>query len=252
MTPAGDNMPRGKSKTKDKKKNKKRFRWTLLKIIFFVLLGGMLWCAWEYTKPNEFPIKQVKIFATYERLDKNKLQDVVSSYLNNGFFYLNVFGLKKRLLDFPWIYAVSIKREWPDTVIINVVEERAILQWGDNSLINSFGTVFSPHKSSFPKNLPIIFGPEGKESKVFDLYKKIEAALEPLDLSVKKFLLNTRHYWEILLSNNVIVYLKEADPLGQIEVLVSLYRKITGESKKAPASFDMRYQSGLAVKWKEG
>lgn len=238
-----------KDKSKRKNKEKKRLRWILLRVVFLAIVGASLWGIWEYTKPENFPIKNVRIFATYDHVKKDSLQHAVSSYLSNGFFYLNVGGLKKRLLGFPWIYAVSVKREWPDTVLISIVEEKAMLQWGEDALVNHFGAIFSPEKSTFPKELPIIFGPKKHRAKIFDIFQKAEILVEPLDLRIKKMSLNSRHYWEILLSNDVMVYLKKEAPLDQMELLASLYRKITADRDYPPKSFDLRYQSGLAVKW---
>ncbi len=163
---------------------------------------------------------------------------------------MNVIGLKQQLLKMPWVYAVSIRRGWPDTVIVNVAEQRAVLQWGTESLINPNGTIFSPPKTTFPQGLPIIFGPEENEPEIFTLYHKMLAALEPLDLTIKKLILNPRkHHWEMLLSNDTVVYLKKEDPVRQLDLLVSAYRKITASREQAPKSIDLRYSSGLAVKW---
>lgn len=232
-----------------KNQNKKYIRKFLLKIIILGIIGLLLWYGWEYTKPINFPIKNVKIFATYEHVEQKSLQKIVASYIDNGFFYLNVIGLKQQLLKLPWVYAVSIQRQWPDSVTINVAEQHAFLQWGTKALINPEGTIFTPPPSSFPKELPIIFGPEGKESEIFALYKKILLSLEPLDLTVKRLALAPQHYWELLLNNDMAVYLKEAEPLTQLELLTNLYRKITADHNNAPKSIDMRYQSGLAVRW---
>lgn len=230
-------------------KNKKYIRKVLYAIIILSILGLLLWHAWDYTKPNNFPIKHAKVFATYEHVDQKSLQSTITSYLNNGFFYLNVIGMKKQLLQFPWVYAASIQREWPDTVKINIAEQQAILQWGTKALLNSEGTIFYPEVNTFPKNLPMIFGSEEKKSEIFSLYHKMIAALEPLDLTIKKLTLNPEHHFEILLSNDTIVYLKEENPLNQLELLVDVYRKITADHDQAPKSLDLRYHTGLAVKW---
>jgi len=236
-------------KARTPKKNKKYIRKTLFTIIILSIMSFLLWHAWDYTKPDNFPIKHIKIFATYEHVDQKSLQKTIDNYLSNGFFYLNVIGMKQQLLKLPWIYAVSIRREWPDTVTVNVAEQRALLRWGTKALINPDGTIFIPPITTFPKDLPIIFGQEDREPEIFALYHKMLALLEPLDLTIKKLVLNQEHYWEMLLNNDTAVYLKEEDPLSQLTLLVNIYRKITADHSQAPKSLDLRYQTGLAVKW---
>ena len=220
-----------------------------LKIILMGAIGFLLWYAWGYTKPSNFPIIHVKIFATYEHVEQKFLQKAIDSYLSNGFFYLNVIGMKQQLLKLPWVYEVSVQRKWPDTVVVNVVEQKAVLQWGGKALVNAKGVIFAPSASTFPHGLATIFGPEDRKLEIFTLYKKMQPLFEPLDLVIKQLILSPEHHWEILLSNSAVVYLKEADPLGQVELLINLYRKITADREKEPKSIDLRYNTGLAVKW---
>ncbi|HBY55705.1 MAG TPA: hypothetical protein DEG23_02685 [Coxiellaceae bacterium] len=236
-------------RTKAKIQHKKQAKRLFFKIIISGVIGFLLWYVWGYTKPRNFPINHVKIFATYEHVEQQSLQKAIDSYLNNGFFYLNVISMRQQLLKLPWVYEASVQRKWPDTVVVNIIEQKPILQWGKNALINPEGVVFAPPISTFPQGLPIIFGPEERELEIFTLYKKMQLLFEPLDLTVKQLILSPQHHWEILLSNNAVVYLKEAEPLSQLELLVNLYRKITADREKEPKSIDLRYNSGLAVKW---
>jgi cell division protein FtsQ len=228
----------------------KIFKKSFYGIIVLMFLGIISWMIYDYIKTYTYPIKHVKIFATYEHVNKIPLQKTVDAYLNKGFFKLNVAGLKQQLLSFPWIYAVSIKRIWPDTVIINIAEQRPILQWGDEALINPDGRVFYPQKNSFPKGLPVIFGPKGSETQIFNLYSQMLSMLEPLDLSIKNLALDPAHHWEIKLNNDTAIFLNTADPLDQLELLTRVYRKITADRHEPPKSIDMRYSSGMAVKWR--
>ena len=234
-------------KTEPKKRD-----WVLLfKIIVIGVIVLLLWSGWDYTKPSNFPIKTVQIISSYEHVDQALLQNKISSYIDNGFFYLNVIGMKRQLLKLPWVYVVSVQRKWPDAIVINIVEQQAILQWGAHALINPKGEVFMPPSSTFPKGLPVIFGPKEREFEIFTLYRKAQQLFESLDLVVEKLSFNQQKYWEILLSNETVVYLKESDPLGQLGLLTDLYRRITANHEYPPKSIDLRYNTdGLAVKWK--
>lgn len=235
-----------RAKVQNKKQNHK-----ILLVVITILgtMGVLLWSLWNFTQSAYFPINHIKVFATYEHLNQNTLQKIIFPYTKSGFFYLNVRGMKQQLLKFPWIHAVSVKRQWPDTITINIVEQNPTLQWGEKALVNSEGTIFSPPLATFPKKLPIIFGPSNQVLEICTLYQKTVPLLERLDLTIKKLVLNPEHYWKILLSNNTIIYLKEKEPLNQIELLGKVYKKITTNHKQPPKSIDLRYQSGLAVKW---
>jgi cell division protein FtsQ len=178
------------------------------------------------------------------------LQNTIAPYANNGFFYLNVIGMKRQLLKLPWVYAVSIQRKWPDAIVVNIIEQQAVLRWGAESLVNHKGVVFTPPSSTFPEDLPVISGPKERELEIFDLYRKAQRMFEPLDLSIERLSFDQQKYWEIVFNNGMVVYLKENDPLGQLGLLTELYRRITAGHEGPPKSIDLRYNTdGLAVKW---
>lgn len=236
-------------KKKSRKKTEKKAGRIFLKYIFIGMFVFFGWYVWDYTGPKNFPIVRVKIFTENNHVEKKDLQEVIYPYLKSGFFHLNFVGLKKKLLTLPWVYKISLRRHWPNTLIVNVVEQKAILQWGGTALINQRGDVFAPDDSTFPKGLPIIFGPREKEKEIYSLYKTIVALFEPLDLAIKRMVLTSHNYWEIVLSNGTSLYLKKEKLLAQIELLVNVYRRITADHKKDPKSIDLRYKSGLAVRW---
>lgn len=229
--------------------NRQGWIW-LFKVVAFGAIIFLLWYSLDYTKPSNFPIQQIKIISSYQHIDKKTLQNVIIPYINNGFFYLNVIGMKRRLLKLPWIYAISVQRKWPDTIVINIIEQHAVLQWGVKALVNHKGTIFKPLLTTFPTDLPIIFGPDKREFEIFTLYQQAKKSFALLNLFIKQLFFNPQHYWEILLSNNTIIYLKEVEPLKQIDFLVVLYPKITADHKYPPKSIDLRYNNdGLAVRW---
>jgi cell division protein FtsQ len=222
----------------------------LLKILFIIILFFLLWYGWNYAKPVNFPIKQVRIVSAYEHVDKNFLQNLVASYAKNGFFYLDAANMKRDLLSSPWIYAVSIQRKWPDTLIVNIVEQQALLRWGADGLVNNEGEIFTPPVATFPKNLPLIFGPIDMKFEIFNLYQRARQCFEPLGLVIKELIFDPYKYWIVLLNTNTIIYLKESKPLEQIKFLVSVYKKITQDHGEPPKSIDLRYNTdGIAVKW---
>ena len=224
-------------------KNKKRG--ILKTVVLLIIVGALL----LHARSKNFPIRLVKVFATYEHVEPSSLQKTISPSLTKDFFHLNLFTIRRNLLEIPWIYDVSIKKQWPDTVMIHIVEQTATMQWGDSALINSHGKIFTPPLRSFPSNLPRLMGPEHRSLEIFNVCQQIILLLDPLDLAVEKLILTPHNHWELLLTNGTLIYLKEQQPIKQIELLRSLHRRITANHENPPKTIDLRYSNGLAVKW---
>ena len=241
---------RNQSRRSRKKKWSFLPKWqTLLKISIISILFVLLWQGWQYTKPKNFPLKHVRVVATFQHISPQEIQKIAEPYLNNGFFYLNVFGLKHQLLKMPWAYDISINRIWPDTLSINIVEQQTIAKWGENSLINADGQIFSPDAATFPQNLPLLLGPDNSEANILQIYIAAQNLLKPLNLTIKQLILNPYHYWQIGTNTDTMVFLREQDPLLQLKFLVSVYSKIAVNHNTMPKTIDLRYNNGMAVKW---
>jgi cell division protein FtsQ len=222
----------------------------VLQIILLIAFLLLIWRGWTYTKPSNFPVMHVKIVATFEHTNQELLQKIIAPYINYGFFYLNVIGLKHQLLKLPWVYAVSITREWPDTLSISVVEQHPLAQWGNEALVNSEGKIFSAPVESFPSGLPVIFGPTNRVTEIFEDYQKIEPLVETINAKVKQLvLLADQNYWELTLENGMAIFLKPKDPAGQLQFFLKLYPKIIANHPAPPKSIDLRYDIGFAIKW---
>ena len=220
------------------------------KIVIIVAAFFILWSSWKYTKPINFPIKRVKIVASYQHVEPEVLRKLIATYTDNGFFYLNVIGMQHQILGLPWVYKTWIQRKWPDTIIVNIIEQQPLLQWDEAGLLNTTGELFTPPKNTFPNGLPIISGPEQHKTELFILYKKMQQLLTQLTLSIKKLTLIAQSHWEIILTNNTVLYLKEHEPLKQLQLLVNIYPKIAAEKPQPPQSIDLRYNTpGVAVRW---
>ena len=221
----------------------------IAKIIGLVIVALLFFGIKNYLSASNFPVKKVQIFAAGEHLASDLLSETISKYLRDGFFYLKINQLKQDLLNDPWIYAVAIKRKWPDTLVVSLVEQQAFLKWGEAALVNPKGEVFVPAFNTIPEQLPVVFGKEEFKPEIIKLYQQATVLLAPLGLIVTKVIFNDNHYWEITFSDGMVVFLKESDPLNQLELLTKLYRRIIGNRTTHPKTIDLRYSSGMAVKW---
>lgn len=212
-----------------------------------LLLG--VWCIWDCTQPKNFPIKQVKIIGSYDHIDKKLLQDIISAYAKNGFFYINVLGMKYKIAALPWVAAVEIRRKWPDTIMVILTQEQAVARWGDGVLINKKLRLFAPPLATFPANLPIFTGTKERLVEIYHTYLQAQNILAALGFKIHQIMLQPHQYWELHLENGIILYLKESQALNQLEFLVKIYAKLTHGHENSPKIIDLRYPDGFAVKW---
>lgn len=198
------------------------------------------------------PIQVVKVHASYLHVDRSALQAEISPYVQQGFLWFKSHLLKETLsAQFPWIAQIEIQRIWPHTVVITLVEHEAVARWGDKALVNPFGQLFSPPISTFPKELPQLYGDPEDFSTLWKNYQIVLPLLRTVGLEVAKFGIDGQHSWQLLLTNGTLIRLGKTEPLLRLRRFVKVYPRIFTDPTKYALSIDLRYQNGLSIHWAE-
>lgn len=198
---------------------------------------------------NQFPIKQVKVYGV-NHLAEEEVQHVMTPLVSKGFFAVEVESIKDQISQLPWVSDVSVRRVWPDQVIVAISERKPVALWNENSLLSSNGEIFSPDASTFPKRLPHFVGPEGEQIHMLEFYSRIDHSLSPLHLKIAQLELTPYLSWNVTFDSGMIVHVGYKDVLTRINHFVKVYRKIVGERGANVDYVDLRYPNGLAVRWK--
>lgn len=225
---------------------KKLLRWILILPILIVIILGYVWLS----NPNSFPIKTVRVEAGYTHLSPPELQKIIVPFTQQSFFGLRAAKLKAAIQKLPLVGTVNVRRKFPATIVVSVVEKQPILIWNKTSLMTAQGVLFTPDASSIPKNLPALFGPTGNEQLVFSTMGQINQALLPLNLTVRALSLSPRGSWTLQLSNGIEVFIGQQALWPRLQQFVKVYPEVVGDKVSKVVSVDLRYPNGVAVMWK--
>ncbi len=226
-------------------------RFFLSVLLLVLLVSGLLW-VWSVLKnPQNFPINKVEIEATYQHIDPQTIQNAMASYVNSSFFAVDITSIKRQLLQLPWVYMVFVNRVWPDKIIVKITEQTAVAQWNSDSLLNSDGEIFTPSQSTFPGNLPALFGPEDQLKEIWLDYQQMNQALVELGLRITQVSLDKMGSWRLVLSNGINLVLGNTDIMNRFFMFIKVYPKVIGANGDRVKNIDLRYANGLAIKWKK-
>lgn len=217
-----------------------------------VALCGL--AAWGWVKlddPRTLPIAAVKVEGQFHHLNKQQLQQAAVAYTAGGFFNVDVDAVRDAVLRLPWVNAVSVRRVWPDTLRIDVVEHLPVARWGSGGLVNSQGALFFPPAASYPAELPELQGPQGSEARVAARYRDIDKTLKPLALHVSRVSLDDRRAWRIELDNGALLVLGHVADDARLTRFARLYPIALAARAADIGEVDLRYTNGFAVRWKK-
>lgn len=178
-----------------------RFSLTLL-----ILLSGIL--VWQKCgDPTFFPVKHMKISGDLNHVKRDSLQQIILPFTDKGFLRLDSRRLKDRLLQEPWIAAVTIKRFWPDTVAVNFTTRIPVALVGNNDLLDEQGNVFSAGQMNAASlDLPLFISPLGQQKYLLQAYQAMQPFISNLALKIQLLKLVDQQYWYLRLNNGLALY----------------------------------------------
>lgn len=201
-----------------------------------------------FMDPANLPIRVVKIDGQLEYLKKTDLQETVAPVVTGGYFNIDLQAITNKAKQLAWVDEVSVKRVWPDTVVMNITERQAVARWGEKHLVTAGGEVFLP-PGKMPEGLPLIDGPEAMSVEMVKMFEKEKQRFSVLKLTLRELRLNKRGAWSMKFSQGMKVALGRSELEQRIQRLAENYSAITARGNAL--SIDMRYRHGIAVMYEK-
>ena len=238
---------RGASKPQPSKDYRPLFvKLALLVLVLTSLAGAGIWV--RHQQLQNFTIRSIEITGSREFVTSEQVSEVLQKHAEGDFFNINIDVAREALLALPWVREVSLRREWPDRLLIKLREQKAVAHWyaGDR-LLNERGERFAGAGDIAGESLPKLSGPEGSQQRVLAEYVQLEKLLNTREL--KALSLDARNTWEMVLQDDIQVRFLERNKDEAIQRLLTALRVFNADELKQAAKIDLRYSNGFAIEW---
>lgn len=196
------------------------------------------------------PVERVVVSGELKHVDRDQLRAMISQSLAGGFLSQDLHTLRAPLEAMPWVYRVVVRRQWPDSIEVGVVEQRAIARWGETALLNHAGEVFTPDSLTGLPTLPRLEGPEGFHSLVMQRFLDVQQSLREFGLRVSSLSMDPRGAMTATLSQGGELVFGRNDLAEKLTRFRVLYSSRLASRRDELARVDLRYRHGAAVAWR--
>lgn len=188
-----------------------------------------------------FELHNVNVRGT-RNLNELKVYQIALADRNRAMPFVDVQGLRERLLGLSWVEDARVSRQLPDTLVIDIVERKpvAVLQKPDRLvLIDKDGIELEPISSERSKGKLLLKGPgAGRQVAALSQLLEVAPALRP-QLSGAEWVGNRR--WNLNFKTGQVLALPEGQDKSAKALIT--FAKLDGRNRllggKAVA-FDMR------------
>jgi len=223
-------------------------RTTLAGALALALLGAVTAALWEASR---WPVRSVRVAGDLRHADRAALERAIAREAAAGFFLMDVEAVRRAALARPWVKAASVRRAWPDSLHVAVIEREAVARWAAGGLIDAEGAVFRPERAGQLPELPLLAGPEGTHARVLARYRELSRALAKGAPEMRALRLDRRGAWRMELAGGIALELGREPVAGRVAQFARAYEGLRARHGGAMRRVDLRYARGFAVQWEE-
>ncbi len=198
---------------------------------------------------QHLPIRWVEVSGPFERVSAEQIRSTAAALVDGGFFAVDLEQVRNSVEALPWIRSVGVRKRWPDTLSVRVLEHEPLAHWGDDRLVSLEGEVFAVDGSSQIGGMVRLSGPEGSAAQVVRFLAAMGQSLSATGQDVMELHLSDRGAWSAVLTNGLEVQFGSSDVEARMNRLVVALRRLPETDPRQLLSVDLRYPNGLAARW---
>lgn len=223
-------------------------------VLFFIV--AVLTLVWAGLKVNDYlhsqqsaPVRHVRLYGDFQHIDASLLHQSLQQQYVGNFFSVNVDQVQQFLLQQPWVYQVAVRKQWPDALVVVVTEQQPVAIWNQQQLLNTQGEIFKAPLQQLKTELPLLTGPEGSQQDALTMFRHMQGLLALHKFNAVALGVTERFSWQLSLSNGIALKLGREDTLKRLQRFIELYPVISKHKTEAVTEVDLRYDTGIAVRY---
>lgn len=223
-------------------------------VFFAVVIGSIsvfgMFISEKLSEDESAPVTSLVISGEMAFTNKSDIEAVIEHINFGNFFKVDVNKVQEMVKTLPWVYSVSVRKQWPNELKIYVVDQAPIAQWNEDSYINVYGEVFQTGIHNLTTGLPDFFGPEGTENIALSNYKDLNDLLKFGGFKISELVLTERYAWQLTLESGVTLNLGRENRVERVQRFMDAYPYIELKEDVQINYVDLRYDTGFAVGFK--
>lgn len=222
----------------------------LVALAVLLLLGGGV--NWLLHRPW-FDFRRIELRGDVVHVNAASVRAAIAGQLHGNFFTARLPEVQRTFESVPWVAAASVRRVWPDRLVVSVREHRALGLWSDGRLLADNGELFVANLAEAELYGPLVQfdGPESMAHEAARRYYEIAARLAPLALGVASVEISERASWSVVTEAGQRFELGRDEPAGRLSerlvLLAAAYPRVSAQLGGPPKRIDLRYPNGLAA-----
>lgn len=157
--------------------------------------------------------------------------------------------IREAVVGLTWTERVRIRRQWPDTLRVQLSKRGVAARWGDGGFVATNGSLIEPAANLSTDDLPLLDCALSSAARAMEVYQLLSTRLSQVGLSVEELRESQLGEWTIGLRGGFSVVLGKDDLADRLNRFLAVYEVDLGQRLDEVMLVDARYHNGIAVSW---
>lgn len=214
---------------------------------------------WMANRPA-FVVKRVIVDSVrggLKHVSPPQVHAAIAETLNGTVLSADLALVHRALQSIPWVRTATVRRIWPNRLLVRIEEQHAVAIWANGRLVNDFGEAFlglaADHEDAC-RLIPLA-GPAGSERLVLERARQLTDWIAPMQRTLRGLTLSEQYAWTAELSGGLVLELGRDTLATPVEERVRMFVKTqpwlaqrlsAGAEPPRLAKADLRYAIGYA------
>ncbi len=252
----------------------KRPRWIMLLAVILLTSLAVLLVADQLLDPQKFQIKKIEVHGRFHQVDGAQVKQSAEAALKGNYFSVNLRRIENKIKQIPWVFSASLRRQWPSTIVVDVVEVQPVARWGEDKWLNFTGDLVDRQPGGENKSsgdLPLLHGSADQEQIVWKAFQQWSERFASNGLTLEQLSLDSRDLWWLKLSlgalassrgqstqgsgevidrpDKVTMVVDKVNSFPRIERFIDALNQELIDQFPQMKTIDLRYPNGFAISW---
>ncbi len=217
---------------------------TLLLVVALLGVGLLVYVQLDQ------PVTRVLVRGQLDGAERGQVQNAVRATLDGGLLSADLQALSDGILRLGWPRNVTVRRDWPSGLAIEVEKPAVIARWRDAYLANDGRVVRLPTERT---GLPRFECSLSEPRRAMEIFLRMNEIAAGAGLAIETLTENLFGEWSVVVRTphrqELRVHLGAESTTERLDRFVIVYRQQLAERIGEIEVVDARYDNGVAVRW---
>ncbi len=196
-----------------------------------------------------FPIVKITVNKT-SRINEAWLSEQLQPYVGQNLLTLPIQQVVQQLKANPWVKTVSIRRHWPNRILVKIETYQPVAQWNQTAYLADNNHLVETALLKELSDLPLLEGPADQRNLVWQAYQEFSQISRRVELPITRLTFTPWGSWRVTLAKKIEVVLGKTDTHSRLERFIMAYNTLEKlRTTENMVYVDLRYNNGLTIAW---